>query len=464
MNVDGSADRELFRDGNGIQTGRWTPDSRSLVVPVRGETGATTFFEVPLQGSTREITRTPVLGELSPDRRFVLLTERNGPHDDLAVFDTRTGATSVILPDLAGLENGRWLPDGRGIVFVSARRGDRSVFYAEVTNGRASAPRPLHSFGRSDVFLDGFSGDGRLFLRVREVGGELFTAPIDLDGATIGRGTRISPASLDGFLVPDWSPDGESVAYRQTPRDAPTSRLVIRNLATQDERSYLMPTRGIAAPRWLRDGRRIAISHAEAESSFIEIVVPGDSGTPNRVASSPGIRWIAPHPAADILYFSQFDAASSLVTREAPKVYRVDLASGETTAVFDVARHGRLVEFATFDVSARGDLAVLVADRGTTVLRVLRAGGAVEDIESFPFGCGGVQWAPDGIRVLAHCAEREGPNVPWIIDSAMRTRTRVQMSDSIDMVRFIVSRDGRSIAFISQSGSRPKVWTISGIR
>jgi serine/threonine protein kinase/Tol biopolymer transport system component len=463
MNLDGTGDRELFRGGDGLLTGRWTPDSRSLIVPVRQTAGAVTFTEVPLQGAIQEVAGAPAFGELSPDRRFVLLTGRSDTQRDLAIFDLRTGQTSVILPDLVDLEDGRWLPDGSGIVFVSARRGERAIFHARVANGRASSPRLLHSFGRSTVLLHDFSGDGRLFLRVNAIGAELFTAPIDVDAASIGSPTRISPASMDSFLVPDWSPDGQSVAYRQTPGGARTNRLVIRNLATQQERSLPIPSGGVAAPRWLRDGRRIAISHAEAETSVIEIM-DIESGKATRVASSPSIRWIAPHPAADALYFSQFDAASFSVTRQAPRIYRVDLASGETSVAFEPTKHGRLVESATFDVSASGDLAVIAAGPGTNVIRLLRAAGTIQDIDGFPFGCGGVQWAPDGIRLIANCAEREGPNQPWILDSATRKRTRFAMDDSTLMSRFLVSRAARTIAFVAGSNSRPDVWTIGGIK
>ena len=265
----------------------WSPDGRDLIYSMQGSL----WRQQIGSGVAVEVTGDAGYDyqpDWSPDGRFVVFARYAKDAIELELLDLATGAVRPVTANGAVNVEPRWSPDGGRIAFVStAYNGRWHIFALSVDGGRpGDATRltedndsklPRYYYSTWDQYLSPtWSPDGKELLLVSNRGhihgsGGLWRMP-----ATPGAPLReIRYEETTWKARPDWSPDGTRVVYSSY-------------LGRQWNQLWLMTSEGgdvfpltygefdATAPRWSRDGRRIAyISNEGGNTSLWVIDVPG---------------------------------------------------------------------------------------------------------------------------------------------------------------------------------------------
>src|SRR5262245_23375194 len=299
MNVDGSERRVFKPEGDYVRflPWDWSRDDRSIAglmfkaqptadVP-RAQPSFTIFdvaagkfraFDAALAGLE---SAGAFLGgiRLSPDGAFVAFVVTRSPNSTVwpsggggDIYTMRFDATGrERLPtgdepaELVG-----WLPDGKGIAFVSERNGVRTMFGIPVEQGksRGNVVTLFRGVGRNGAL--GITAAGSL---ISAVDGSILRAYIaDLRQKPPLR-TVIS-SHADWTRSPSWSPAGDQLAFLARapfmPDDSPI-RLMIRDMATGVDRLLLQWhgwTGGGGGYSWAADGASLIVARQVESGTF----------------------------------------------------------------------------------------------------------------------------------------------------------------------------------------------------
>jgi len=265
----------------------WSPDGRDVIYSMQGALWRQQI------GSGVAVQVTGDAGydyqpDWSPDGRFVVFARYANDAIELQLLDLATGAVRPVTANGAVNVEPRWSPDGSRIAFVStAYNGRWHIFALPVAGGTpGDATRltedndsklPRYYYSAWDHYLSPtWSPDGKELILVSNRGhihgsGGFWRMP-----ATPGAPLReIRYEETTWKARPDWSPDGTRVVYSSY-------------LGRQWNQLWLMTSEGgdvfpltygefdATAPRWSRDGRRIAyVSNEGGNTSLWVMDVPG---------------------------------------------------------------------------------------------------------------------------------------------------------------------------------------------
>jgi dipeptidyl aminopeptidase/acylaminoacyl peptidase len=218
--------------------------------------------------------------DLSPDGRWVAFAETvERPDQDretsaLVVVDTVTARARALTSGEHRDREPRWLPDGRGLVFVSDRSGTSELWRAGREGGDATRLTNL----RGEVGDPQVSPDGRrVAFRCRPRpafpaanGAHRAAKPVRTDSPaseiwilTLGTGAarRLARWAAEDAR-PAWSPDGTRLAFvsARSARDGgePASGIHVVTVRGGESRALDVPPGAKRAPAWSPDGRTIA--------------------------------------------------------------------------------------------------------------------------------------------------------------------------------------------------------------
>jgi dipeptidyl aminopeptidase/acylaminoacyl peptidase len=267
---DGTERRTVYRETGAtdaeLRVVGWSADGDEILV-LRGQRRAPVLFWVAVSdGRRRDVRSLPVhpSGSLHPNGRDLVIDwPQPGSPDrrDLAIVDAVTGEVRPLLAEPAHDAMPLWLPDGRHVLFASDRGG---AFGAWVIDASAAAPEPQQVRGSMGYWEPvGFGARGELYYIAQTGTVDVYTAPVDLALGRVGARRRAAASFSGRNLFSDWAPDNRRLAFtsRRGPVNfAPNSQyLVVRDMATQDERVLPIPFGEVGPIRWAPDGRRIAI-------------------------------------------------------------------------------------------------------------------------------------------------------------------------------------------------------------
>jgi eukaryotic-like serine/threonine-protein kinase len=175
-----------------------SPDGRTVVLSESGEGGEYSIYLRKTDGSPAVRLGHGWLGRLSPDEKWVLTTDVSSDPPQLVLLPTGPGEPVVLTKDKLSHAGGRFLPDGKRIVFAASEpEQTRRLYILPVAGGEA---RPISS---AEVLQSGpISPDG-LWVAARNSENRVVLFPTSSG----------DPVAVPGIHPPEravqWSPDGK---------------------------------------------------------------------------------------------------------------------------------------------------------------------------------------------------------------------------------------------------------------
>lgn len=258
-----------------IQPGDWSANSNSIFAFITGwddrqriavfsvDDGSVSILKT-LQGQQGPWGRSL---SLSPDGRYVVYAwpDEDGVND-LFVLAVDGSRETRLAAHPANDRWPFWTPDGRRIVFLSERSGRTDIWSIEMDGGQAAGEPVLIRPGVGpQVRPLGFVDDGALMYQQSIAQSDVHVARMDWERATVTEARRLSDRFVGTNQRPQWSPDGERIAFLSHRDVAARERsyLVIRSLRDGSERDVDLTdpvgTNLDAYPAWSGDGKSVLL-------------------------------------------------------------------------------------------------------------------------------------------------------------------------------------------------------------
>lgn len=258
----------------------WSPDDKIIFVDIRHKDFSHSFGEIHIDsGEFNEIVKLgnifPNNPKTSPDGRYFAYAQRNPDNAQWEIMITATdgGDTYPIIDYLSSSFFLGWTPDNKSILFSSSRAGNESIWMQEIFNGRpVGEPERIQNIsGYIEPY--GFTRSGAFYFSETHIGGDVYTAQIDLEsGKTLKTPDRVEKIIQGHTSTPFWSPDGKYLGYlsRQFQGQNPDTYniLRIRSTETGKEKDFLLdfrPSIFAQLPKWSPDGKHIYLTGSYKE-------------------------------------------------------------------------------------------------------------------------------------------------------------------------------------------------------
>ncbi len=277
----------------------------------------------------------------SPDGRSIVYTSYQGGALDLRVLDLPSEKTRPLVANGAVNEGPRWSPDGKRVAYVStAHEGRWHVFV--VGGGAAGAEGPVritedlrsglprYYYSVWDHYLSPtWSPDGRELILVSNRGRVQGTGGLWRMAAAPGAALReLLYEETTWKARPDWSPDGRRVVYSSY-HGRQWNQLWLTTPEGGDPLPLTYGEFDLTAPRWSRDGRRIAaVSNEGGNTALVVIDVVGGAR-----------RTVQPGPRRYLRPRAQLEITLEEAGRPVPARVSVTAADGRSFAPDDAWRH-----------------------------------------------------------------------------------------------------------------------------
>ena len=395
----------------------WSPDGKSVVVIISKQDNTWQIASIPVASGAVTMLksldwrlsgmRSGAGLSLSPDGRFIayaaLAKNPKAPPARPDVLDEHIyvlaadGSSETEIVKSAGInENPVWTPDGRHILFISDRSGGFDLWSVAVSNGKAAGSPTVVTKGIGRIRTAGMTRSGSYYYAPEQTNAVV---------ANIAELTAGSPARIaESFagVRPAWSPDGKSVAFKRQQPGARTYNLVVRTLATGEERTF--PTdlgaTGQGQPQWFHDGKSILTSFAKDGAPPQSYRVDLTSGALTKMRGQGGVL----SPDDKTLYSIRHDPNDSTVAMVPDSIVAIDVGTGQEKKIF------------TFPAPGPSGLAVSPDSRALVIwwnnqlakrrhfARVAADGGGYREIYDLPWlpanASGNVTWTQDGKNIL----------------------------------------------------------------
>ncbi len=341
-------------DGNFASVQDWFPGGDRVAVVVTTSDNAHQIVTVSLaDGEVRQIRSIewgpdPVV-QVSPDGQYLAYSRAPSSEDtqkDIYLVAVDGQSESVIVKHAASDEMVSWSPDGGHLLFNSDRSGQPGLWAQRVNQG-TPAGEPVLVMSNLDVGRGmGATRDGTLHYPVRVSRRRLKIAEIDMKtGELLRQPINLIERFVGGNSGGVFSPDGDELVYGSERGGWRRRVIVIRSLATGEERDLphrlsrvgrlswhpdgrvrveglnqkgqwgffgvdadtgetksIVVGRDMGAPVWTPDGKRILHRKDQDAGGSLHFysladgsveTIPGDFGDAYRFSLSPDGRWIA---------------------------------------------------------------------------------------------------------------------------------------------------------------------------
>ncbi|MDP3853528.1 amidohydrolase family protein [Phenylobacterium sp.] len=351
------------------------------------------------------------------------------------------GSATRLTDDLTDGAQPSWSPDGKRLVFQSYRDGNFHVWSV----GDDGTDLKQHTSGPFDSREPRFSPDGKLVAFSSDRTG--VCAIHVLDFAT-GE-TKLWAQVAGQACQPAWSPDGTRIAFavdrsRVMTTDATGATTVAAAVKASVDR--MSPTE-LHSPGFAPDG---TIIYSVIEAGTVQLRAPGGPLFTGEDIFPFRPTWL---PGGDLVY-----AANGKIRRRAG-VTATDIPFSVTVPIakpkyakarrdYDGAGAKPVVGIGSPALSPDGKSVVF---RALNALYLLPVGGKPAPLVKDGFWACDPAWSPDG-ATLAYSSDREGKLDIWLRTLATGAERQLTRHKGA-AVSAAWSRDGKSIAFLDQTGS-----------
>ena len=355
-----------------------------------------------------------------------------------------------------------WAPDGR-LLFISDRSGADSLWAQAFVGGSPTGAPALLDQGVSGTSLGMTKSGGLLMFRAIDTR-EIRRVALDSSASALtGPTLAFTSGRVGGASVPDWSADGRYLASMLNDGSGTEGAAVLVHSVESGE--VVRRIRGLYArqPRWSPDGRSLVMAardtrgrdgvyRADVASGEISLLVAGTGIGAYPQFSTDGRK----------LYYRRPQAESvRLVERDLTSGVERDVYTSPGLVAFEVSPDGR-------NVAVR----VVRPEEAPNVMVVPAAGGEAREIlppTRGPSGIvqGSMSWLPDGRALLVSKAV-DGATELWRVPVDGSEPRRIDLrgegwaEDLAPDRRFSVSRDGRTLAYVSGTLSA-EVWMFDNV-
>lgn len=247
------------------------PSGRTLALTIADDL----VLAAPDGSSARIVGSSPELEwypRFSPDGRQLLFESARASFRDLYTLDVETGAVTRLTDDPQGNFDGAWSPDGRKIAFASSRAGQLDVW---VMNADGSDARRLTRHA-GDSVKPAWSPSGRYiaFISARDGKDDLYV--ISADGGAVSKLSEVGPKSGRPWLRPHvqrfaWHPSEDRIAFAARPPRG-ESQIYTVEVATGASARLSREGHDDREPTWSPGGAYIAFASEGPDGSRIYIM------------------------------------------------------------------------------------------------------------------------------------------------------------------------------------------------
>jgi Tol biopolymer transport system component len=466
VDVDGGEPRVLYRNEEAgfVQPSAWTPDGKHiLTLFFRKDNTSQIALVSAADGSVRILKSLPWVYpkkmDFSPDGRFIVYDNfgKGGSQErDIYLLAADGSRESTLVEHPANDLFPVYAPDGRRVLFASDRNGTMDLWMVAVEDG---APRGAPVLVRRDLgrFLPmGVTRRGVLYYGVRSGATDVYVASFDAGaGRILGQPVLVSRRVPGGNSAPEWSSDGRQLAWlsrRGSENFGTEARVIsIRSIETGEERDLAPRLAHIERLRFAPDGRALLASGSDRRSLGGLYRVDAATGevTPvlqDEAASFRGLedRWAS--------------TTGVLLYARGAEIRRPGTDGREETTLFSAPPGTRISHLALDPQGRRLAFVSGAAGRAEALEVVPAAGGPTRRLFDLSGCCAtGLEWMPDGSRILLTVAGDEKPEL-WRVPLEGGPSERISLpADWRGGLR--VHPDGRRVAFTAGQ-TRSEVWVM----
>lgn len=485
VGTDGSEPRVIYQNDEvpWFWPHAWTPDKKFI---------ATTFYRKDrtnqialVSTSDRSVRilksfdwRSPGNLSVSPDGRWIAYSfapKEDDKQQDIFLLATDGSENTVLVQHPSNDDSPVWSRDGRSILFCSDRSISPGLWLLRVANGRGEGNPELIKANIGNIFPLGFTEKGSFVYGIMGGGNDIYAVDFDpTKGELISQPKHLSEMHVGFSSAPDWSPDGNSLAYVVDSKSGfgfAGRAIVVKSLKT--EKMHELPHEGFDvvgfALKWWPNGNSLLVSgrldSAGKPPRFGLFQVDAHTGSGKFLdvrtsQSSEGHGGFGWHSDGKSIFYSRDTSDTGRA-----KIVRRDLSTGKEQDIFNY-RIGDDLRFMSLSPDGK-EIACWNIIKGTKSLLLIPTDGgapreilkgttdALREVAGTPAA---IDWTPDGKYIVFGKRVSRDQTEFWRIALEGGEPQKIGIVNQ-RVHDVVVHPGGKRIAF-STRDYKPEVWAM----